>query len=71
MLTTMERIGTLQGRPRTREGIGYDEWLRRTDEFAAVTIGRDTSDLPNLPYRDFYDDGASPFEAVERMAQEE
>ena len=45
----------------------YDEWKGRVDAFLRDKLaGLSSDDLPDCPYRDWYEDGVSPLSAATR-----
>lgn len=52
----------------------FDEWMRDVDAAVARKCGMSHHDLPDCPYRDWYDDGVSAKSAAAkavRMARDE
>jgi len=46
--------------------IGFDMWKRRVDSAVERAASLSADDLPDCPYRDWYDDGISPAVAARR-----
>lgn len=38
----------------------FEEWMRAVDVAIAARVGLGSSDLPDCPYRDWYEDGKTP-----------
>ena len=45
--------------------LTFDQWFKRCDGVTAKTFGLGVDDLPDAPWRDYYEDGLSPRDAVE------
>ena len=45
----------------------FEEWMAAVDQWISARAGVGASDLSDQPYRDWYDDGTTPYEAG-RMA---
>ena len=53
--------------------MSFREWMKEVDNEIMLTTGLSAVDLPDCPYRDWYDDGMEAGEAAEEavaMAQE-
>lgn len=50
--------------------LTFDEWMKRVDAHVSRICGLSYSDLPDIAYRDMYDDGASPKEAAQEALAE-
>ena len=46
--------------------LSFEEWLRRVDEQIEAACYLSYQDLPDCPYRDWYEDGVSPRAAAKR-----
>ena len=46
----------------------YTEWLAQIDAILTDAIGLTTSDLPDAPYRDRYDDECTPADTATEFA---
>lgn len=44
--------------------LSFDDWLAAVDRLLTVKVGLGRDDLPDCPYRDWYDDGYRPAEAA-------
>lgn len=44
--------------------LTYDEWYEKIDSFIGEWIGLGVDDLPDMNYRDMYDQGDSPRDAA-------
>ena len=44
----------------------FSEWMRKVDEILNRKCGLDSRDLPDVCYRDMYDDGMSPRSAASK-----
>jgi hypothetical protein len=42
----------------------FDEWMREVDRAIARKAGLSALDLPDVPYRDWYEDGVRPASAA-------
>lgn len=47
----------------------FEEWMAVIDGLLSKKLGVESSDLPDLPYRDWHDDGLSPSRAASRAAR--
>jgi hypothetical protein len=43
----------------------FDEWMASVDEVLVRKVGVSSADLPDMCYRDLYDEGYSPEETAE------
>ena len=50
--------------------LTFDQWMRKVDAHVAGTIGLGASDLPDMPYRDWYDSGTRPQDAAKEVIEE-
>lgn len=50
--------------------IDYDDWLQRCNNVMLCEVGTTTSEFSNVNWGDFYDQGKTPREAVERVLHE-
>jgi hypothetical protein len=49
------------------EAAPFNEWMRKVDEAIATKLcGMIAADLPDCPYRDWFDDGVKPSTAAAR-----
>jgi hypothetical protein len=48
----------------------FDDWLRRVDTACWDMAGLSVHDLPDNPYRDWFDDGLEPSKAAKRALKE-
>lgn len=39
---------------------GFDEWMKKVDAKVSKRVGMSVHDLPDVPFRDWYEDGKSP-----------
>ena len=44
----------------------FEEWKRQVDNILSDRTGMSSDDLPDSPYRDWYDDGVKPSGAASR-----
>lgn len=44
----------------------FEQWLNKVDAAVESRTGLSRDDLPDCPYRDWYDDGVSPSAAASR-----
>lgn len=49
--------------------IGFSEWVRRLDRRCEARLDLSLSDLEDLPFRDWYDEGLTVEEAWERVVE--
>jgi len=49
----------------------FTSWLRKVDVHMVSTFGLAHDDLPDALWRDKYDDGLSPIEAIESTIEDE
>lgn len=47
------------------EKLTYEQWMKEVDKILLSKITLTTSDMPDFPSRDKYDDGVSPQEGAE------
>ena len=47
----------------------FDEWFKEVDRKVRVLFGISVRDLPDCPFRDWYDDGVSASSAAKRAAK--
>lgn len=45
----------------------FNEWMRNVDAELAAKLGAVSDDLPDQCYRDYFDSGMSPGDAVEEV----
>jgi hypothetical protein len=73
--TATERGAVYGARPRknprgkTRgpgSGVTFDEWMTRVDGVVLYLAGVSVHDLPDIPFRDMYDNGSSPSAAAKK-----
>lgn len=55
----------------TNKDKEFRAWMRAIDVLLLNQIGFTTGDLGDIPYRDYFNDGLSPDEIVEILAEEE
>ena len=56
----------------TNNDIQFQQWMKQIDnKISSITQGLGTGDLVDICYRDYFDDGLSPDEVVEILAEEE
>ena len=48
---------------------GFEGWKMAVDDEVGALVGLSCDDLPDAPYRDWYDEGMSPSEAAEEVLQ--
>jgi hypothetical protein len=48
----------------------FDSWFAKVDANVSATVGLSVSDLPDCPFRDWFEDGISPSEAAEMTLEE-
>jgi hypothetical protein len=46
------------------EKLTFELWMREVDKALERIVGLSSADLPDVCYRDLYDDGAGPREAA-------
>lgn len=51
--------------------MSFDEWMNQVDEVLFKEIGMSHMDIPDQTYRDYFDDGMSPEDAVETIMEED
>ena len=44
----------------TNNSLTFEQWMAMVDKKVESIIGLSTSDLPDICYRDMYDDGMTP-----------
>jgi len=49
----------------------FDLWFRDVDRWLLLRFGFGADDLPDQPWRDWYDDGLSPADAARCALEEE
>jgi hypothetical protein len=49
----------------------YKKWMEKVDRILIKNIGAPSSDLPDAPYRDWYEDGMTPARAAKKAISEE
>jgi hypothetical protein len=47
-------------------GVTFDEWMTRVDGVVLYLAGVSVHDLPDIPFRDMYDNGSSPSAAAKK-----
>lgn len=47
----------------------FNQWMRRVNSIVENAIGLGVMDLPDAPYRDYFDSEMTPAEAVEDAAE--
>jgi hypothetical protein len=52
------------------EPIGFMLWMREVDRVLQYVYGVSADDLPDMAYRDYYEDGMTPAEASEAIQEE-
>lgn len=50
--------------------LSFRYWMNRVDILVTVSTGLSAHDLPDRPYRDWYDSGMSPAEAAREVSAE-
>jgi hypothetical protein len=50
---------------RCDDGASFGAWMARVDEALVRKVGVSSADLPDLAYRDLYDQGVTPEEAAD------
>lgn len=50
----------------TKETLSFDQWMQVVNRLVEAGIGLSTDDLPDMPYRDWYDDGMKTARAAAR-----
>jgi hypothetical protein len=46
--------------------LSFDQWVKKVDAILLATVGVGLSDLPDVAYADWYEDGVSPTTAAKR-----
>jgi hypothetical protein len=49
-----------------KDDQAFDRWMHTIDEYLLMKVGVARDDLPDAPYRDWYDDGIGPITAAKR-----
>lgn len=62
-----EAKAELEGEPK----LSFQEWMRKVNICVAQRIGLSAEDLPDQPYRDWYDSGMTPQDAAEDVLRNE
>lgn len=52
------------------EQARFEAWMRKVDAHVSARTGLDTSDLPDMCYRDWFDDEYTPQMAAEEVFAE-
>jgi hypothetical protein len=53
--------------PRTTRKLTFEQWKQAVDDQCSRMTGLSVDDLPDCPYRDWYENGITPLSAA-RMA---
>lgn len=51
--------------------LSFNDWMRKTDGIVSERVGLDTRDLPDKPYRAWFDSGMSPQDAASEVLHDE
>jgi len=51
--------------------MDYKNWMRCVDALCRTKIGLSIHDLPDMPFRDWFDDGYTPKDAVREALEAE
>jgi len=46
--------------------LTFEDWMKKVDKIIESRVGLSSDDLPDVCYRDWYDDGISPDRAANR-----
>lgn len=49
--------------------MSYERWLQQIDTYLAMMVGVSHQDLPDQPYRDWYEDGIGAAEAAAALLE--
>ncbi len=52
------------------DDVAFYQWLRKVDKLIISKVGMGLMDLSDQPYRDWFDDGVSPYEARDRTLED-
>jgi hypothetical protein len=45
----------------------FDDWMKDVDRYVGYLLGLSYLDLPDAPFRDWYDDGLAPLGAAKKL----
>ena len=51
--------------------MNYDEWMKEVDKIMILVFGLAHDDLPDALWRDRFDDGLSPLDAIDAAVEDE
>lgn len=57
------------GRDRDPDSQAYADWLTKLNSLCERRLGKNLLDLPERPYRDWFDDGDTPEDGLREIAR--